>query len=105
MIFVDEHGSPESIEASGNEIQPEAIEHLEISSRAGETDNAIEWDDYQDVSEFIGGSPSIPHNVDLHLTSAEEATLLRHFLERLGPWVSSRSCRRLLQLMLTYTEV
>lgn len=86
MVFVEDQGDFELIETGVNDCELGSIANIELSSGSGEEDTTIEWDEYN-VSEFLAGPPSVLYNSTFSLTTAEEASLFRHFLDVLGPWV------------------
>lgn len=101
VVFVDEKGCLEVPDAGGNEFPSEVNESTPVSSRSGAIEYEVEWNEYQNVSEFMGGSPSHLYVSTLYLTVEEEALLFQHFLEELGPWVSPHYVQMTFGFLLT----
>ncbi|KIW51350.1 hypothetical protein PV05_10083 [Exophiala xenobiotica] len=85
VIFVDDHAH---FDLTGIDVDDNGrlnVVDLDVPSRSGETEAPAQDDDYN-VSDLFDASPAALYNTTLFLTTAEEASLFRHFLEKLGPW-------------------
>ena len=86
VIFVDDHAH---FDLTGIDVDDNGrlnVVDLDVPSRSGETEAPAQDDDYN-VSDLFDACPAALYNTTLFLTTAEEASLFRHFLEKLGPWV------------------
>ena len=93
MIFVDDQEEFGLNDMDAHDGELGSIQNLQISSGSGDEETTIELDEYN-VPRLFGDSPSVLYNSTFYLNTVEEASLFRHFLDWLGPWVSPSLCPR-----------
>lgn len=86
-MFVNDAGDSESTGTFAEDNETIAIGEPDISQRSEVSHGTRAWEEYNATEVFLGSPSTVYNTSNRWLTTAEEASLFRHFLEGLGPWV------------------
>ncbi|KAK5958101.1 hypothetical protein OHC33_001291 [Knufia fluminis] len=86
LVFVNDAGDSESTGTFAEDNETIAIGEPDISQRSEVSHGTRAWEEYNATEVFLGSPSTVYNTSNRWLTTAEEASLFRHFLEGLGPW-------------------